>query len=155
MVLDVPGGLFGQKDVREGVESVNNKSISAVTQWTTNDGTGLTSYVDVTNATVNISGLLATKTYTAIANSHIDSEMDSAGKEGVLGLDIEGTTVAEVRRIHDTANRPYAIGVNGLLSGITGVTSITAKLIFKTITNNFNLNKDNLKKEITLIVLEE
>ncbi len=155
MVLDVPGGLFGQKDVREGVESVNNKSNANAAQWTTAFSTASTSYVDVTNATVTVSGLLATKTYTAIAVSCVDAEHSSAGIEPTLVLDIEGTEVSECRVDASNSNQPFSMAVNGLRSGLTGVTSITAKLKAKTPSSTFYVNRDTLKKEIHLIVLEE
>ena len=112
MVLEVPGGLFGQKDVREGVETVNNNTVIHGAQWTGSFDTGSASYVDITNATVTITGLNATKTYTVHAVCCVDAQHSGASTESSIALDIHGTIVSENRMDPSTTNAPKAMAVN-------------------------------------------
>ena len=155
MVLEVPGGLFGQKDVREGVETVNNNTLIHDAQWTGSFDTGSASYVDVTDATVTITGLNATKTYTVHAVCCVDTEHTSSNVVAVIVLDINGTEVSECQHEADAGSNPSTMAVNGILTGITGVTSIIVKLKAKTSGSTFTVNPNNLKKEITTVTIEE
>lgn len=155
MVLELPSGLFGQKDVREAVESINNKSQATKTAWATSFAYDSVSYIDITNATVTKSGLLATKTYTAIAMSSVDVEGDSGTDEITIAMLIEGTIYSEVVAEVESTSNPKAISVSAVVNGITGVTSITAKLQVKNTGGAGDVNRDTKKKEIILMILEE
>ena len=161
MVLVLPGGLFGQDDVREAATgsssatSIIQTGTIAVAQWTGSFDTGSGSYVDVTNATATLSGLTASKTYSAMAVCCVDAEITTAGVQGNIALDIGGTEVSECRAGAHANSNPHAMAVNGAIKGITGVTSITAKLKAKVDSATMYINRDSLKKEIVLTVMEE
>ena len=160
MVLVLPGGLFGQDDVREAATgtssatSIIQTGTIAVAQWTSSFGTSSASYVDVTGATVTLSGLTASKTYSAMAVCCVDAT-NGTGIDGVVVLDIGGTEVSECVVDAPGTAKPFAMAVNGAKKGITGVTSITAKLKAKTPGSTVTINPDSLKKEIVLTVMEE
>ncbi len=159
MVLDIPGGLFGQDDVREAATGTSSAVIQtgtiAVAQWTASSDTASTSYVDVAGATVTLSGLTASKTYSAMAICCVDAEITTAGVQGNIVLDIGGTEVSECRAGAHANSNPHAMSVNGARKGITGVTSITAKIKVKVDSATIYINRDSLKKEIVLTVMEE
>ena len=94
--------------------------------------TSSATYVDVTNpATLTLSGLDASKTYTVIAwASGNYAHLTSAGN-GEIRLEIDGTAQSGSRAYEAVTGNVAAMSCNGLKTGITGKTSIAIKLQLK------------------------
>ncbi|MBI2101667.1 hypothetical protein HYT53_03565 [Candidatus Woesearchaeota archaeon] len=124
----------------------------AVTQWATAGGTTSTTFVDVADATVTISGLDAGTTYDLIAfvTSHVRS---NDGAHSGLGLVINGVMVTETRLFTQQANVDWAFSIIGMASGLTGATSYIAKLQTKVPSGSNTINNSLLNSEIVVIAI--
>lgn len=133
MVLELPGGLFGQGDVRETPGSTATASIQTGTLSKTSgisDTTANNSYEDMTGASITLGGLDAAKTYSIGVIATIQQTRAGTATAG-LQLVIGSTTMqANEVSTSSTINKANN-SVADALTGQTGATSYTAKLQHK------------------------
>jgi len=135
------------------------KEISAnVATWTTQFSTLSTSYVDVTNATVTLSGLNASKTYTLMAFANIQIHHQNTASIATSKLLIDGSDASELPA-RDSSNITTFSGgsMSGAKLSVTGSTSYIAKIQLQTNNASFAAicNTLSLLHSIVLMAVEE
>ena len=124
---------------------------TATVTWTTSFNTTNTSYEDVTNATITITGLTAASTYTLIAFATTHLSNNTAGQRAIVGLMINGTIVAETES-NDSFAAPCSLFGN---ASVTGATSYIAKLQVKVSGNTGRVNQGVDTSRITVLAIIE
>lgn len=124
---------------------------TATATWTTAFNTTSLSYVDVTNATVTITGLTAATTYTLIAFATTHLSNDTSGQRVIVGLMINGTIVTETES-NDTFAAPCSLFGN---ASVTGATSYIVKLQVKVAGNTGRVNQGVDTSRITVLAIIE
>lgn len=129
MALDITGNIFNQRDVRERLDTIRNainlSKVSAFQASTTN-----ASYIDVTGATITLTGLDANKTYTIIGiiagrQSNVSTSVNGAQ------IVIESTNLQQVFCSTQSSPQIRNMTLISLLKAQTGNTSYTVKLQHK------------------------
>jgi len=97
MVLDIPGGLFGQSDVRETATAITAETSSSQSVSFSHANIG-SDWEDVTGASIIVSGLTAGQKV-LIMESHIGGP-DSAGEIVYSRLVRNSTTLGNIRGVY-------------------------------------------------------
>ena len=127
----------------------------ATATWTSTTPTSSTSYGDVTDATVTISGLDATYTYIleTIADFHIDAVL---GEKTIVQIVVNGTASGETESQGQTASTSRCPASLHGTQTVTGATSYTAKLQIKSGSGtSVSSNPDGLTCRITIKALKQ
>ena len=101
---------------------------SAIGEWATSFATTSTSLVDVTNATITISGLTSGTTYQVISHFTSTSKNTSASTGQNIAIVIGSTTETTLTHHSDSAASNIEILTMHANQSVTSVTSITSKL---------------------------
>ena|SRR3990167_2940358 len=116
--------------------------------WATSFSTTSTSYVDVTSATVTLSGLDSNETYTFMAFADFISSHSADGQSVLAAMVIGSATVTESNDQNSGGTDIRSSrSLHGYLSGQTGITSITTKLQIKVVIGTGTINKDSLTNQ--------
>lgn len=100
----------------------------ATATWATTFTTTSSTMVDVTSATVTISGLTAGTTYTLIAFVEFHARKATAGQLGHFQLLVDGTASNIVRHQFPGASQDMELLFHSVKTSVTGATSYIAKL---------------------------
>ena len=127
----------------------------ATTRITSNFVTSSDVYVDVTNATITITGLTASKTYRVIAWYMTDVISSAATQDAIIGIAIAGTIGGEQRISCNLSAYKCVSLVNS--DSVTGVTSVICKVQVKDASasaSNLTFNDQLLKNVLFGIAIE-
>ena len=147
-------GIFPKSDGDTAYASdfnrINIKMASAT--WTTAFSTTSTSYVDVTDATVTLSGLDAAETYDLYAIATGSLSNATATAYTYVQMVIDGTATTDFSHNVTGADTDYSFNIHGFKSTVTGATSYIAKLQSKVGSGTGKINRPAVETcRITLI----
>jgi len=146
-------GVASWQTIAAALESAAN-----VGTWSTQFSTTSVTYVDVTSATVTLSGLTASKTYTLMAFANIIIQHQNSASIATAKLLIDGSDAAEIEA-RDSSNISTYSGnsMSGLKASVTGATSYIGKVQLKTNNASFAAlcNPATVLHSIILMAIEE
>jgi len=129
----------------------------ATATWTSQYINSSTSYLDITSATVTLSGLTSGKTYTLHAMATVSNGTNSgaAGRTTILMV-VDGTAESEQDFEPPSGGNLSLPALIGTKTGVTGSTSYIAKLQAKAGSGSVQINNgSNITSVITLMAIEE
>lgn len=129
---------------------------TAEATWTTSFSTTSATFVDLTDATVTISGLDSGKTYSLFAVTSFGLLNLTSGAIVEVQIVIDSTAKGTLQsRDNGSAGDRFPFSVNGMKRGVTGATSYIAKLQVNTSSGTATVNLDLDNQQIMLIAMEE
>lgn len=110
--------------------SAGNVVVSELTEWATSFSSTSGTYVDITDATVTLSGLDSSATYDLECYANFCAARNNTANSDVrVGLMIDSVIVSEVEsNVYATAGTRQMANIFGFKRAFTGATSVTAKL---------------------------
>lgn len=131
-----------------GKEVVSNSAT-----WTTTFTTTSTTYVDVTNATVTVTGLTSGSTYDLVAIAVYQARHQTDTTRLFISMNIDATDSADVKT---GSNSEIPCASAGRKAGVTGSTSYVAKLQAKVASGTGEINTSTTDTmTIILIAIEQ
>jgi hypothetical protein len=128
---------------------------TATATWTSSYSSGTTSAEDLTDATITLSGLTSGRTYTifAIASFSGDNNTDNNRLNSIMNMG--GSDVNTCSHLQSGAGRDVPTTIHGLIKGVTGVTTYTAKIRVSSDGGTKRVNPVGHTQRISIIALQE